>query len=195
MGSGASLRAEPAGNSFHPSGFHPLVEVTLSRHGFLLWTALLGLVASMTLACGAPADPQPQILPLAVSPMRADAQNESQPASLLRLSQSAFHAVSERQLAEASNLQLLRPHRPSPRRRGRRHRRRVAGTGSKIRTPRSELPHKSIKRSTSPNKSFPAMSPRLPHAAFGRRVRTVQARPQPRRTKPHAQPASIKSVN
>jgi hypothetical protein len=35
---------------------------------------------------------------------------------------------------------------------------------------------------------------RLPHAEFGRRVRTVQARPQPRRTKPHAQPASIKSV-
>jgi acetyltransferase-like isoleucine patch superfamily enzyme len=29
---------------------------------------------------------------------------------------------------------------------------------------------------------------------IGRRVRTVQARPQPRRTKPHVQPASIKSV-
>jgi hypothetical protein len=47
----------------------------MPRHGFLLWIVLLGVVASTTSACGGPANPQHQILSLAVSPITADAQN------------------------------------------------------------------------------------------------------------------------
>jgi hypothetical protein len=47
----------------------------MPRNGFLLWIVLLGLVASMALACGTPANSQHQILALAVSPLTADAQN------------------------------------------------------------------------------------------------------------------------
>jgi hypothetical protein len=47
----------------------------MSRYGYLLWVVLLGIVASITLACGVGSFPQRQIVSLTVSPPSADAQN------------------------------------------------------------------------------------------------------------------------